>query len=121
MKRWKVWRRSLVLLAVVAAAGAVAVGSSSAMNAGAVSAGGHAAKTPLVCACGGGGLPYCDAGHVGVVLWATWYSFIQPGYYTWQTTNFRCSYNSAAAIERTWAIQAGLDPDSGPGRFWLIA
>jgi hypothetical protein len=75
------------------------------------------------CACGGGGLPYCDAAEVGTVLyarWIVWFS-LPPNGYSYQTNNFKCEYNSAAAVARSWTIQVGLDPNSGPGRFWLLA
>jgi hypothetical protein len=123
VKRWKLWRRALVLAAVMVAAAAVMVGSSSAMNAGAVSAGHAHTLAPMFCACGGGGLPYCDAGELGVQLYATWIVWfaLPPSGYSWQTHVFQCEYNSAAAVARSWTIQVGLDPNSGPGKFWLIA
>jgi len=116
-------KRLATLLAIAAVAVGIAAGSAAAMNAGAVSAGGHAAKTPLVCACGGGGLPYCDSVTQGAVYWATWFIFIQGPQWppSYSTGYWKCSYGSAASIERTWTLQYGLDPDSGPGKAWLPA
>jgi len=118
-------KKLLILFAITFALLSVG-GSAKAMNAashdGTISASHYGVHFDF-CACGGGGLPYCDAGELGVQLYATWIVWfaLPPSGYSYQTHVFQCEYNSAAAVARSWTIQVGLDPNSGPGKFWLIA